>query len=172
LHRYRQYGLWERYAELYPNEDLIYTVGVSDYTKDWFFAQVTRKKEDGSYQGTTWQIKFNLDDTEASKIYKLRLALASANVSELQVRVNDPEQDPPVFTTGVIGKDFSIARHGIHGLYWLFNIDVSGFLLVKGVNTLFLTQTVANGPLARFQGVMYDYIRLEGPNPFSAIKEY
>ncbi|XP_024038945.1 probable rhamnogalacturonate lyase B isoform X3 [Citrus clementina] len=24
--RYRQYGLWERYAELYPNEDLIYIV--------------------------------------------------------------------------------------------------------------------------------------------------
>ncbi|XP_014503466.1 probable rhamnogalacturonate lyase C [Vigna radiata var. radiata] len=170
--KYRQYGLWERYAELYPNEDLIYTVGVSDYTKDWFFAQVTRKKEDGSYQGTTWQIKFNLDDTEASKIYKLRLALASANVSELQVRVNDPGQDPPLFTTGVIGKDFSIARHGIHGLYWLFNIDVSGFFLEKGVNNLFLTQTVATGPLARFQGIMYDYIRLEGPNPFSAIKEY
>jgi rhamnogalacturonan endolyase len=44
-----------------------------------------RKKNDGSYQGTTWQIKFNLDDVEANGIYKLRLALASANVSELQV---------------------------------------------------------------------------------------
>ena len=40
--RYRQYGLWERYADLYPDEDLVYTVGVSDYKKDWFFAQVTR----------------------------------------------------------------------------------------------------------------------------------
>lgn len=40
--RFRQYGLWERYAELYPNEDLVYTVGLSDYKKDWFFAQVTR----------------------------------------------------------------------------------------------------------------------------------
>jgi len=44
-----------------------------------------RKQEDGSYQGTTWQIKFNLDDVEASNIYRLRLALASANISELQV---------------------------------------------------------------------------------------
>jgi rhamnogalacturonan endolyase len=44
-----------------------------------------RKKNDGSYQGTTWQIKFNLDDVETNGIYKLRLALASANVSELQV---------------------------------------------------------------------------------------
>jgi rhamnogalacturonan endolyase len=40
--RFRQYGLWERYAELYPDNDLVYTVGVSDYTKDWFYAQVTR----------------------------------------------------------------------------------------------------------------------------------
>jgi hypothetical protein len=40
--RYRQYGLWERYADLYPDGDLVYTVGVSDYKKDWFFAQVTR----------------------------------------------------------------------------------------------------------------------------------
>ncbi|XP_020227779.1 uncharacterized protein LOC109808986 isoform X1 [Cajanus cajan] len=159
--KFRQYGLWERYAELYPNEDLIYTVGASDYTKDWFFAQVTRKQEDGSYRGTTWQIKFNLDDVEASKIYKLRLSLASANVSELQVRVNDSKQDPALFTTGVIGKDNAIARHGIHGLYWLFSIDVPGLLLENGVNTIFLTQTMATGPLALFQGIMYDYIRLE-----------
>lgn len=40
--RFRQYGLRERYAELYPDSDLVYTVGVSDYRKDWFFAQVTR----------------------------------------------------------------------------------------------------------------------------------
>ncbi|KAG6699249.1 hypothetical protein I3842_08G058300 [Carya illinoinensis] len=40
--RFRQYGLWERYADLYPNGDLVYRVGVNDYRKDWFFAQVTR----------------------------------------------------------------------------------------------------------------------------------
>jgi len=42
IYRFRQYGLWERYAELYPNEDLVYTVGISDYKKEWFFAQNTR----------------------------------------------------------------------------------------------------------------------------------
>lgn len=162
--KFRQYGLWERYAKLYPNEDLIYNVGVSDYTKDWFYAQVTRKKNDGSYQGTTWQIKFNMDDVQENGPYKLRLALASANVSELQVRVNDAKQDPPLFTTGVIGKDNAIARHGIHGLYWLFNIGVPSILLIKGDNTIFLTQTMATGPLALFQGIMYDYIRLESPH--------
>lgn len=40
--RFRQYGLWDRYSELYPHEDLVYTVGKSDYTRDWLFAQVNR----------------------------------------------------------------------------------------------------------------------------------
>jgi len=40
--RFRQYGLWSRYGELYPEKDLVYTIGVSDHTKDWFFAQVPR----------------------------------------------------------------------------------------------------------------------------------
>ncbi|XP_011016990.1 PREDICTED: probable rhamnogalacturonate lyase B isoform X1 [Populus euphratica] len=156
--RFRQYGLWERYADLYPDEDLVYTIGTSDYAKDWFFAQVTRKKDDNSYQGTTWQIKFKLDSVQNSRSYKLRLALATANVAELQVRINSLETNP--WSTGVIGHDNTIARHGIHGLYWLYNIEVPGSELVEEDNTIFLTQTMATSP---FQGIMYDYIRLEGP---------
>lgn len=64
--RFRQYGLWERYAELYPNEDLVYTVGISDYRKDWFFAQVNRKKDNGTDIGTTWQINFKLDSVNTN----------------------------------------------------------------------------------------------------------
>ncbi|XP_057434888.1 probable rhamnogalacturonate lyase B isoform X2 [Lotus japonicus] len=166
--KFRQYGLWERYAELYPDKDLIYTVGVSDYTKDWFFAQVTRKKDDNTYQGTTWQIKFKLDNVNKSSIYKLRVALASATFSELQVRVNDPKANRPLFSSGLIGRDNSIARHGIHGLYWLYNVDIPGTRLVEGDNTIFLTQTRGNGP---FQAIMYDYIRLEGPSESSFNKK-
>ncbi|CAA2989385.1 Rhamnogalacturonate lyase [Olea europaea subsp. europaea] len=40
--KYRQYGLWDRYTDLYPDQDLVYTVGTSDYRKDWFFAHVNR----------------------------------------------------------------------------------------------------------------------------------
>ncbi|XP_048331249.2 rhamnogalacturonate lyase B [Ziziphus jujuba] len=157
--KFRQYGLWERYAELYPDKDLVYTVGVSDYTKDWFFAQVTRKKDNNTYQGTTWLINFKLDNVDKSGIYKLRLALASAAFSELQVRVNDPKANPPLFSSGLIGRDNSIARHGIHGLYWLYNVNISGARLVEGDNTIFLTQPRSSSP---FQGIMYDYLRLEG----------
>ncbi|XVF64927.1 hypothetical protein PTKIN_Ptkin09bG0205900 [Pterospermum kingtungense] len=158
--RYRQYGLWERYADLYPDRDLVFTVGQSDYKNDWFFAQVNRKKEDGTYQGTTWQIKFMLNNVDYTGTYKLRLALATAHLAELQVRINDPKVDPPLFTTGQIGHDNTIARHGIHGLYRLYNIDMPGDELVEGENIIFLTQAVNTDPL---QGIMYDYIRLECP---------
>ncbi|KAB2023652.1 hypothetical protein ES319_D06G033300v1 [Gossypium barbadense] len=158
--KYRQYGLWERYSDLYRNGDLVYTVGVSDYRTDWFFAQVTRKKDDGKYEGTTWQIKFNLDHINQTGTYKLRVALATAYVAELQVRINNPKANPPLFTTGVIGHDNTITRHGIHGLYGLYSIDLKGTLLMEGENTIFLTQPMCSSAL---QGLMYDYIRLEAP---------
>ncbi|GMI82767.1 hypothetical protein like AT1G09910 [Hibiscus trionum] len=158
--RFRQYGLWDRYTELYPDGDLVYKIGVSDYRKDWFFAQVVRKIGDNAYQGTTWQIKFELNNVDRNGIYKLRVALASATLAELQVRVNDPNSNRPLFTTGLIGRDNAIARHGIHGIYMLYHVDIPGTRLVKGENTIFLKQPRCNGP---FQGFMYDYIRLEGP---------
>ncbi|KAF6150544.1 hypothetical protein GIB67_030345 [Kingdonia uniflora] len=39
IYRFRQYGLWERYAELYPDDDFIFKIGINDYHKDWLFAQ-------------------------------------------------------------------------------------------------------------------------------------
>lgn len=78
----------------------------------------------------------------------------------MKVRVNDPKARRPLFTSGLIGRDNSIARHGIHGLYWLFNVNVPGTLLNEGANTIFLTQPRCDSP---FQGLMYDYLRLEGP---------
>ncbi|CAB4297831.1 unnamed protein product [Prunus armeniaca] len=158
--RFRQYGLWERYADLYPHNDMVYTVGVSDYRKDFFFAQVTRKTDNNTYQGSTWQIKFKLDIVDKNNTYKLRIALATAHVSDLQVRINDLRPSNPHFSTGLIGNDNTIARHGIHGLYRLYNVDVPGVQLVEGNNTIFLTRTWSTSP---FQGIMYDYIRLEGP---------
>ncbi|XP_051124617.1 uncharacterized protein LOC127246975 isoform X2 [Andrographis paniculata] len=160
--RFRQYGLWERYADLYPDKDLVYTVGISDYKTDWFYVQVTRKIGENSYKGTTWQIKFNLDSVDECGTYVLQLALASAHKAELQVHVNKFDADPPLFSTGVIGGDNAIARHGIHGIYWLFSVEVEGGDLKQGENTIYLTQTQDKSP---FQGIMYDYIRFEGPRP-------
>lgn len=74
--------------------------------------------------------------------------------------MNDPDSKNPLFTTGQIGNDNTIARHGIHGLYRLYNVVIPSAELVEGNNTIFLTREMSVSP---FQGVMYDYIRLEGP---------
>lgn len=161
--RFRQYGLWDRYTELYPNGDLVYTIGISDYRKDWFYAQVPRKKEDNTLHGTTWQIKFEVGNVVRESTYKLRVAISSATLAELQIRINDPNARRPLFTSGLIGRDNSIARHGIHGIYWLYHVDIPGSLLIDGTNTLYFTQPRCT---SSFQGIMYDYIRLEGPPCF------
>ncbi|PWA88051.1 rhamnogalacturonate lyase family protein [Artemisia annua] len=157
---FRQYGLWDRYTDLYPEQDLVYRVGVSNYETDWFFAHVTRKVGNKTYIPTTWTILFDLENIEPTGNYTIQLALASATAAELHVRINDPRGVFPFFTTGLIGKDNAIARHGIHGLYWLYNINVLHTQLRAGRNVMYLTQTRALGP---FRGVMYDYIRLERP---------
>ncbi|KAF2283862.1 hypothetical protein GH714_016606 [Hevea brasiliensis] len=78
-----------------------------------------------------------------------------------QVRFNDPSKRRPHFSTRLIGRDNAIARHGIHGLYWLYSINVPSYLLRERNNTIYLTQSRSKGP---FCGIMYDYIRFEGPS--------
>ena len=76
--------------------------------------------------------------------------------------MNDPNKEVPLFSTGIIWRDNAIARHGIHGLYWLFSIDILGSELnFNEQNSIYLTQGHGGSP---FRGVMYDYIRLEGPH--------
>ncbi|XP_028789131.1 rhamnogalacturonate lyase B-like [Neltuma alba] len=77
--KFRQYGLWERYTDLYPEKDLVYNVGVDKHDKNWFFAHVARRTGKQTYQPTTWQIKFELDDETSSGNYTFQVALASAN---------------------------------------------------------------------------------------------
>lgn len=72
--------------------------------------------------------------------------------------------DLPLFSTGIIGGDNAISRHGIHGLQWLFNIDIKEkFLYSNEENAIYLTKI--NEGIIFPGGVMYDYIRLEGPTP-------
>lgn len=114
---------------------------------------------DSTYEPTTWQIVFNLPYVNWRGSYTLQLALASASRANLQVRFNN--EYSPFFSTGNIGRDNAIARHGIHGIYRLYNINVPGRLLRTGTNTIYLRQAKVFGP---FEGLMYDYIRLEEPS--------
>nr|XP_016448768.1 PREDICTED: probable rhamnogalacturonate lyase B [Nicotiana tabacum] len=82
---FRQYGLWEQYSALYPDNDLIYNVGTNNYSTDWFFAHVTRNIGNNTYNATTWRIIFSLESVDNTSNYTLQLALAAAQRAELQV---------------------------------------------------------------------------------------
>ncbi|XP_059435407.1 rhamnogalacturonate lyase B-like [Corylus avellana] len=158
--KFRQYGLWARYADLYREHDLTYVINTSDYRKDWFYAHVSRNINDQKYEPATWKILFDLKSVNNNGNYTLRLALASANEANLEVRFNDVKAQVAHLRTGVIGRENAIARHGIHGLYWFYSIGVGSDVLQVGKNIIYLTQTRSKNP---FQGVMYDYLRFEGP---------
>ncbi|KAL2456571.1 Rhamnogalacturonate lyase family protein [Forsythia ovata] len=78
-----------------------------------------------------------------------------------EVCINNSNAPRSDFTTKWIGMDNAIARHGIHGLYLLYSINIRGIQLVNGTNTIYLKQSRGGHLLI---GVMYDYIRLEGPH--------
>jgi rhamnogalacturonan endolyase len=64
-----------------------------------------------------------------------------------------------------MGDDNAITRHGIHGMQRSLEFAIGGYLLRQGDNTIgikLITQEGHEGP-AMVAGVMYDYIRLEGP---------
>ncbi|VVA21570.1 PREDICTED: probable rhamnogalacturonate lyase [Prunus dulcis] len=156
--KFRQYGLWDRYTDVHPQFDQTFTIGSSNPKNDWFFANVDRGA-DNKYLPTTWTIKFNLNPVTTGT-YKLRLAIASATRSDLKAHVNDMDIEHLVFQVLNLGTDNTVCRHGIHGLYRLFSCDISSSFLVKGDNSIFLTQARGGDALC---GVLYDYVRLEAP---------
>ncbi|EFJ05333.1 hypothetical protein SELMODRAFT_431693 [Selaginella moellendorffii] len=158
--RFRQYGLWTRYSEIYSSQDLVYTVGSSQWPKDWFFIHGVRVKSDGSFEPTTWEIKFQLDLAIKDESYTLRIAIAGSHYGNIKVYVNSLSSSP-CFVTGMFGRDNAIARHGIHGLYRLYSVDIKGGLLKRGDNSIYLTQANSRSP---FVGVLYDHIRFEAPS--------
>ncbi|KAG9440114.1 hypothetical protein H6P81_020279 [Aristolochia fimbriata] len=171
--RFRQYGLWEKYGELYPNGYPVYDVAWSDYHKDWFFAHICQYLGNSNYLSPTRRIKFNVSNI-AWGTYKLRVAIAGALKAALKVlikiksngvyfpgpvKINLNDGSRPIFRKW-IGEENIIPRHGIHGLYRLVTIDVRSEWLVQGENTFYFTLDSCRSP---FQGIVYDYIRLEAP---------
>ena len=66
--QYNHWGMYLLYAKLFPN-DVDYTIGKSNYRKDWFFEQVpsaAHGQPGGGFNGsdTTWTIHFNVDGAQ------------------------------------------------------------------------------------------------------------
>jgi rhamnogalacturonan endolyase len=155
------WGWYVQYARLFPN-DVNYTIGKSDYKKDWFLEQVPHlEKYDGANsdtqgRATTWTVNFHLDSAPTGWAV-LRLAICGVGNTMgrrgLQVGVNGQ----PV--GNVLGLRYinSVTRDGIGGYWTERDVTFNASAMKAGDNQL--TLTVPAGSIS--DGIMYDYLRLE-----------
>ena len=153
---YFHWGWYLEYPKLFPN-DVTYTIGKSDYRKDWFFEQVPHAEQPdptgrGAGRATTWTIAFDLAQTPRGKA-TLRLALTGVSARNIAVSVNDQ----PAGTADRLAYNAVINRDGIMGSWVEKDVAFDAALMKEGHNILKLT--IPAGGLT--SGIIYDYLRLE-----------
>ena len=157
---YFHWGWYLEYPKLFPN-DVTYTIGKSDYRKDWFFEQVPHATSDdptgrGMGRSTTWTIRFDLAAPPSGRV-TLRLGLAGVGARRIDVAVNDKSAGA---VTGLV-YNATINRDGIAGMWAEKDLTFDASLLQPGTNTMQLT--IPGGIL--YSGIIYDYLRLEAGGP-------
>jgi len=151
---YWQWGLYVQYANDFPN-DVNYTIGQSDYHKDWNYAQVPHG--DGQHYNvpgrpTTWTINYDLPAAQKGKAI-LRVAIAGASGISIRVSVNGQN----VGSIGPLTYTATINRDGITGQWVEKDLAFDASVMKPGTNVMKLT--IPGGGLTN--GVEYDYLRLE-----------
>jgi rhamnogalacturonan endolyase len=151
---YYQWGLYNQYVKDFPN-DVNFTIGKSDYHKDWNIMQVPRAHDDtgkGRGDETTWTVTFELPSAPTGKA-ALRLAFAGAEARNLIVKMNDQQIGAvtTLLNTGAIHRDSD------RGYWQEVPVFFDASVMKQGRNVLKLT--VPAGAVA--SGVEYDYLRLE-----------
>ncbi len=156
-------GMFLVYAQMFP-QDVNYTVGKSDFSKDWFFEQVPHNENpDAKPSGynmntppgrsTPWSITFDMPQAPTAGKVHLRLALASVSARQIDVILNDQ----PVGKADHLVPDGAIARNGITGVWREKEVVFDATALKKGANVMKLV--IPAGPMT--SGIIYDYLRLE-----------
>jgi rhamnogalacturonan endolyase len=153
---YFHWGWYLEYPKLFP-DDVHFTLGKSDYRKDWFFEQVPHAEQSdpagrGNGRATTWTVEFVLPK-DAKGQATLRLALAGVSSRSIAVAVNDK----PAGTVTGLAYNATINRDGIQGSWVEKDVTFDAALMKEGHNTL--TLTIPAGGVT--SGIIYDYLRLE-----------
>ena len=179
------YWLWgwpERYALLFPN-DITYTIGKSDYHKDWFFEQVPHAEnlsfvnpeaKDPANQrfgwvkaGTPGEDMWRIIGHGRATTWTIKFKMGKAEHGQATLRVALAGSDGPGgLEVGVNGKSAGsihyISTNALRyntdkGVWREYTLNFDAALLKKGDNEMQLT--VPAGELT--SGVVYDYLRLE-----------
>lgn len=151
-----------QYAHLFP-DDITYTVGKSDFRKDWFFQHVPHSEDltaksspffgaRTNGKATPYTVLFTLPSAPKGKA-TLRFAICGTGAPYVEISVNN---QPVERLTGLSG-DGTITRHGRQGIWYERTVTFDATLMKTGENRLILT--VPAGPVNN--GMMYDYISLE-----------
>lgn len=149
--------VWQNFQNEFSNP-LEYTVGKSDPSKDWNYAQSWYQSGDQRVPWK-WRIHFNIPKVPPSGNATLTLAFASAHGgAHVNVFVNDEGKPMGMVTPRIQGGN-ALLRESIHAKYCVeyFTIPVSS--LREGENTITLEQVRTDTQTH----VMYDYVNLELP---------
>jgi rhamnogalacturonan endolyase len=153
------WGEYIEYAKLFPN-DVYFTIGKSDFRKDWFIYQVPHDEladdvlGNGQGRATPWKVHFNLAQEPTPGAHGiLRLGIAGASARSIAVEVNGKEAG----TIDGLVYNATINRDGVEGSWVEKDLTFDASLLHAGENTLTLT-VPAGGTTS---GVAYDVLRLE-----------
>ena len=154
---YYHWGWYLQYAKLFPN-DVNYTIGKSDFHKDWFFEQVPHNEDpnnttgQGSGRSTTWTIHYSLPSDPHGKA-TLRLAICGVGARSIEVDVNGKA----VGSVTGLKYNATINRDGIGGYWTEKDVPFDASAMHAGQNVL--TLTIPGGGMT--SGILYDYVRLE-----------
>jgi rhamnogalacturonan endolyase len=179
---YWRWGWGMRYALLFPN-DIVYTVGKSDWHKDWFFEEVPHATnlgfvnpaaKDPANQAFGW---VNLPTAPGQDMWRdwgrgrettwtVKFNLDHAPKGTATLRVSLGGADSTTLTIGVNGQTAGSIRpvstnalryNTDRGVWREYSQPFNGTFLKAGENEM--TLTVPAGDLT--SGVCYDYLRLE-----------
>ncbi|WP_195763583.1 polysaccharide lyase family protein [Duganella guangzhouensis] len=140
------YTQWATYARARDQEAaLTYTVGKSDWRRDWQYAQ---------FGTAPWTIKFALANTPPKDApASLYIALASSETT-LNVTLNGK----PIGSYTAPYPSHAPVRLGSHGGFSATRLSIPPGLLKQGENNIVITQSSKKGKPGTTQ---YDYLRLE-----------
>jgi rhamnogalacturonan endolyase len=152
---YWHWGWYLKYPQDFPH-DVNFTIGKSDFRKDWNYAELPRATDDiAKAPGgpTTWTVNFDLAEAPKSGKGILRMGICGTGNTTLTVGVNgSPAGDPLRFRYNSV-----INRDSVVGLYTTREVTFDATLLKQGENKL--TLSIPGGPVT--DGIEYDYLRLE-----------
>ncbi len=151
------WGRFLNYYKEFPDNEINYTIGKSDWSKDWYFVQPYYS--DSTNSSPVWTVNFNLTkDPKANSTAALYISYASHFMAATIIKVNGTLITP---SSGFIPSDRNDAmiRLAIHGAWSEHWFTFPSKLLKAGQNKITFEQRITGG--SNHSSNMFDYIRLE-----------